>query len=323
MKLIVSTPPYWHVKSSVSKIHFNFILALLPAVIFSIFIFGMHSARVVSLAVLTAVVSEILIQKLFKQEDTLTDGSAFLIGLLFAMLLPPSVPYWLVIIGSFLCIFIGKAVFGGLGSNPLHPALVGWAIIKISWPSFLNYNLTMTNYDLNFSFQYPLSVLKNGGTELISNLNLIDLVLGKQVGGIGSTAVLLLFIGGVYLLIRKIISWEIPLSFAAGVLIMAAVFWAVNDAAYANPLFHLVTGNVMLGIFFLSTDYSSSPFTRWGMIVFGLSCGFLIVILRALSMYPDGVVFAILIMNLFTPIFDKIKSKPKSLRVFHIERGLS
>jgi electron transport complex protein RnfD len=323
MKLIVSTPPHWHGKLNVSKIHFNIILALLPAIIFAVYIFGIHAARVITLAVSVAVISEIVIQKLFKQPDTLMDGSSFLIGLLFAMLLPPSAPYWLVIIGSFLCIFIGKAIFGGLGNNPLNPALLGWAILRISWPSFLNLNLTMAQYDLDFGFQYPLTILKKGGTELISGLNLIDLIMGSQVGGIGSTAILLLFIGGLYLLIRRIIPWEIPLSFAVGVLAVSAIFYSTNDTMYANPLFHLVTGNVMLGLFFLSTDYSSSPFTRWGMIVFGLGCGILTIVLRAWSIYPDSVVFAILIMNLFTPVLDKIKSKPKSFQVFHIERGLS
>ncbi len=321
MKLIVSSPPHWHSKASVSKIYSQLIIALLPALIFAVYTYGMHAVRVITLAVASSVISEMLIQRLFKKAWIITDGSSILIGLLFAMLLPPSVPFWLVILGAFLCIFIGKEIFGGLGSNPLNPVLVGWAILRISWPAYLNFDLASVNYDLGFDFHYPLTLLKSGGAEFTSDFSLLDLLLGKQVSGIGATAVLLLLFGGLFLLFRKIITWEIPASFAAGVLIMSALFWAGNSTA--NPLFHLLTGNVMLGIFFLSTDYSSSPFNRWGKIVFGLGCGFLTVILRVWSIYPDGVIFALLIMNLFTPLLDKLKKKPKSLELFHLERRLS
>jgi electron transport complex protein RnfD len=230
------------------------------------------------------------------------------------------VPFWLVIIGSFLCIAVGKEVFGGLGSNPLNPVLVGWAIIHISWPGYINFNLGAANFDLTFPLHYPLTMLKNGGTELISDFSLIDLFLGKQIGGMGAAAIVFLLLGGIYLLVCKVISWEIPLAFTAGILLMSLVFWLGNGAAYANPLFHLFTGNVMIGMFFLATDFSSSPYNRWGMIIFGLGIGILTVILRAWSVYPDGVIFSILIMNLFTPLIDRINNKPKPLEINYIER---
>jgi electron transport complex protein RnfD len=320
MKLVVSSSPHWHGKLTVNKIHYNFIVALLPAVIFALFNYGMHAARVMALAVATAMIADIIIRFSFRKTVTASDGSAFLIGLLFALILPPSVPFWLVIIGSFLCILIGKEIFGGLGSNPLNPVLVGWAILHISWPGYLNFNLAAANYNLDFPLHYPLTMLKNGGTELISDFTFLDLLLGKQVGGMGAAAILFILIGGIYLLLRKIISWEIPLSFAVGIVVMSFVFWLSNSATYANPLFHLLTGNVMIGMFFLATDYSSSPFNRWGMMVFGLGCGILTVILRAWSVYPDGVLFSILIMNLFTPLLDRIKNKPKPLEIYHMER---
>jgi len=322
MKLIVSSPPHWHKGESVAKIHTQFIIALIPALIFAIFTFGLDAARVISLSVATAMISDIVIRKLFKRPSTVTDGSSILIGLLFAFLLPPSVPYWLVITGSFLCILIGKEIFGGLGCNPLNPVLVGWAITRISWMDYFNLDLASVNYDLGFNFRYPLTLLKKGGTDFVSDFNLADLLLGKQVGGIGSIAVLLLLMGGIFLLLRKVITWEIPVSFAVGVLVMSAVFWLSDSAACANPLFHLFTGNVMLGIFFLATDFSSSPFNRWGMIVFGFGCGFLTIILRVWSNYPDGVIFAILIMSLFTPLLDKIKKKPISLEISRLEKKL-
>lgn len=321
MRLVVSSSPHWHVKLTEGKIHLDFILALIPAVIFAVFTYGVHAARVIALATATAVISEILIRRLFKKEVTITNGSAFLTGLLFALLLPPGVPFWVVITGSFLCIFIGKELFGGLGSSPLNPVLVGWAITQISWSRYFDLNMGAVNYDLGFNFHYPLTMLQKGGAEAIAEFNLLDLLLGKQVGGIGAAAILLLFIGGIYLLLRKRIPWETPVSFAAGVVIMAAIFWLADPTVYANPLFHLFTGNVMIGIFFLSTDYSSSPFRRWGMVAFGLGCGFLTVILRAWSVYPDGVIFAILIMSLFTPLLDKLKSKPKFINISYMEKS--
>jgi electron transport complex protein RnfD len=322
MKLVVSSPPHWHVGLTESRVHLDFILALIPAALFGVWVYGLHAARVIALAVAAAVISEMFLRKLFKRPQTFTDGSAFLIGLVFALILPPSVPYWLVIVGAFLCIFVGKELFGGLGCHPLNPVLVGWAITQISWPGHLNINLAAATYDLGYGFHYPLSMLKKGGTQGIVDLNLVDLFLGKQVAGIGAGAILLVFLGGVYLLLRRRIPWEIPLAFAVGVVIMSAVFWAGNPAAYANPLFHLVTGNIMMGIFFLSTDYSSSPFNRWGMLVFGLGCGFLTIILRAWSIHVHGVPYALLIMSLFTPLLDRIKPRPKPIRLIYMEKRL-
>jgi len=320
MRLIVSTAPHWRQKLTVSEIHTHFIVALLPAVLFSVYMYGIHAARVICLSIFVAVLSEIGIRKLFKKTATVTDGSAFLIGLLFALLLPPSFPYWIVILGSFLCIFIGKEIFGGLGSNPLNPVLVGWAITRISWPSYFNFDLAMVNYDLGFSTNYPLGVLKQGGAEFLDNFDLFDLLLGKQVGGMGAAPIILLLIGGLYLVCRKLIAWEIPFSFLFGVLALSFIFQLADSSLYADPLFHVVTGNIMLGAFFLSTDYASSPFTRWGMLVFGLGCGVLTVIFRVWSVYPDGVVFAILIVSLFTPILDKLRHSPKMMDVFFIDR---
>jgi len=323
MKLVVSSPPHWHVKLTESRIHLDFVLALVPAVILAVFNYGMDAVRVITLAVSAAMISEILIRKLFKKSTTFTDGSAFYIGLLFAMILPASVPYWLVIVGVFLCIFIGKELFGGLGSNPLNPVLVGWAIIKISWPAYLNVNLAAVGYKLDFDFAYPLAVLKKGGISAISDFSFIDLLLGKQSGGMGASAIGLIFIGGIYLLLRKRIPWEIPTAFAVGIVLMAGLFWIISPSTYVNPLFHLITGNVMIGIFFLSTDYSSSPFNRWGMLLFGLGCGFLTILFRVWSINPQVVPFAILIMNLFTPLLDRIKQKPKPIKVIYMEKQLS
>ncbi|MFH1729719.1 MAG: RnfABCDGE type electron transport complex subunit D [Pseudomonadota bacterium] len=321
MKLIVSSSPHWHDGSSIKKIYYNIIIALLPVVAFAIYSFGMHAVRVIALSCASAMLSEVLIRKLFKKDFETDNGFALLTGLLFALILPASMPYWIVIFGAFLCIFTGKEVFGGLGSNPIAPVLVGWAILRISWPEYFNLNFVLAPYDLAYDWQYPLALVKSSGTDSIATYTMMDLFMGKQAGGLGSTNGLLLLIGGAYLIIRKIISWEISLFFLIGTLIMATIYNVMNPSLYANGLFHILTGNLLIGLFFLSTDYGSSPYSKWGLIIFGLGCGMLTVILRAWSSYPDGVVFAIMIMSLFTPLLDKIAPKIKKINVNYLERN--
>jgi len=225
--------------------------------------------------------------------------------------LPASVPLYVVILANFAGIIIGKQCFGGLGANPLNPVLVGWAIVRITktWAGFLDFDLMLVNYEPGFILQYPLAALKAGGTEAVSGHDLTSLFLGQQTGGIGASAVVCLLAGGLYLVLRGLIRWEIPLCFLVGVAVVAAIFRGVDSAAHAGPLFHILTGNVMIGAFFLSTETASSPVNRWGMVIYGLACGSLTVILRVWSVYPDGVVFACLLMNLFVPLLDKLKAK--------------
>ncbi len=319
MKLLVSSSPHWHSGSSEFKINRDFIIGLIPAVIHSLFFFGMHAARVISLCIAIAVISEILIRKMFKKKVDPYNGSAVYLGILFAMLLPPTTPYWIVIIGIFLTVFIGREIFGGAGSNPFSPVLVGMAILELSWPSHLNVNLSSVNYNLGFDCHSPLTALKSAGADYTSKFSLFELGLGNQVGGIGSVAILFIIIGGIYLLARKVIRWEIPLFFAVGVVAMAAIFRAIDPHVFACPWFHLLTGNVMIGMFFLSTDYSSSPYSNPGKIIFGLGCGILTVLFRAMSVHEDGVIYAILIMNLFTPMLDKLVRQPKELKLHILE----
>ena len=315
-EFIVSPAPHLHSGASITKNMYLLILALLPAAIFSISVFGMHAVRVIALSVSSAMASEWAIQRLFKRPVTIDDGSALYIGLLFAMLIPPSVPWWFVVVGAFVTILIGKQLFGGIGTSPLSPVLVGWAILAISWKDYLNFNIAMVNYDLPYSYLYPLAQLKAEGVSAISDIKLMDLFMGNQISGLGAAPVFLILIGGIFLMLRGTINWIIPVSFLAGTFVTAWIFNTMNSEKYAEPLFHILAGNVMIGAFFLATDYSSSPVNKMAMVFFGVGCGIFTVIFRAWSYYPDGVVFAILIMNLLNPLLDKIKpkvpGKPKS-----------
>jgi len=313
LNLTVSPSPHCHSGARITGVSFSFLVALLPAVVLGVYYYGLDAIRVMGASVASAMLAEALIQKLLRKPITIADGSAAVSGLLLALILPASVPLYVVVVANFAGIIIGKQCFGGLGANPLNPTLVGWAIIRITktWAGFLDFDLMLINYDTGFILQYPLAVLKAKGPAALSRFDLVALFLGKQTGGIGASAIICLLLGGLYLVVRGAIRWEIPLCFLLGVVTVSGIFWLADKAAYASPLFHLLTGNVMIGAFFLSTENGSSPVNRWGMVVFGFGCGTFTVILRAWSIYPDGVVFSCLLMSLFVPMLDKLKAKQR------------
>ena len=310
--LVVSYPPHWHCGASIASTMYGFVLALVPATLFGLYLYGMDAARVIALAIVSCVVSEALIQKLFKKPITIADGSAVLAGLLLALILPASAPFWLVMVAGFVCILVGKQVYGGLGSNPFNAVLVGWAAATISWKAQMDFSLVSVNYDLGAAMAYPLGVLSREGAAALGRVPVLDLLVGREMGGIGCTSDLLLAVGGVFLILRGLVSWRIPVFFLMGVGLTSSILWLVDSASYADPLFHLLAGNVMIGAFFLATDYASSPVSRWGMILFGLGCGLLTVLLRAWSVHADGAFFAILLMNMVSPLLDMLPRSRKT-----------
>ena len=308
-KLIVSYAPHWHDGSRISTRNINIMVAALPALIVGILIYGMPALRIITLSVGCAMLAELLTNFVTRKELTIDDGSAAVSGLLLGMLLPASAPWWLVVIGAFVAIIVGKQVFGGIGSNPLNPTLIGFAIIMISWKGHLDFDEALLNYDPGFYMAYPLAALQHFGAAATAKYNLMDLFIGKQSGGIGAVCGLGLLIGGIYLILRGFIRWEISLSFLVGILITAFLFNIANPEKYASPMFHLLTGNVILGAFFLATDDTTSPINFIPMLIFGLGCGIMTVLIRCVGSYYDGVVFAILLMNLINPLIDKIRPK--------------
>jgi electron transport complex protein RnfD len=312
LDLTVSYGPHRHCGSRISRFSYDFFIALAPAALLGIYHYGFDALRVIATSVSSAMIIEALVQKLLRRPVSIADGSAAVSGLLLALILPATVPWYVILVANAVGIAVVKQCFGGLGANILNPALAGWAVIQVTktWAGFLDFDLTLINYDLGFPIAYPLAVLKAKGAGALVAFPLWDLLLGRQTGGIGASGVLLLLIGGLYLVLRGTIRWQIPLFFIVGLAILSGIFWASNPATYANPLFHLFAGNAMIGAFFLSTDHASSPVNRWGMFIYGLGCGLMTGILRVWSVYSDGVVFAILLMSLFTPLVDKLRAKP-------------
>jgi len=284
-------------------------LAALPALVMGFYHYGAQAIGLVALSMSSAIIWEFLMNVLMKRPTTIGDGNAAVIGLLLAMLLPATTPWWAVLVGTFAAVVVGKQIFGGLGCNPLNPSLVALAILLISWESLLDFDTRLVNYDLPFHMAYPLTALKNFGVSVIPNYSLFGLFMGQQSGGIGTAFGLGLIIGGLYLIWRGHIRWEISFSFLAGLFLTALLFNVSDPGSYANPVFHLLTGYTLIGAFFLATEDSSSPVNFIPMIIYGASAGILTVLIRNIGAFEDGVVLAILMLNVANPILDKIRPK--------------
>lgn len=309
-KLFVSShAPYWHSRRSISGRSYQIMLAALPALGMGFYYFGITALGLVALSMSSAMFWELIMNVLMKRPTTIGDGNAAAIGLILAMLLPATTPWWAVLVGTFVAIVVGKQIFGGLGCNPLNPSLVALAILLLSWGNLLDFDTRLVNYDFPFQMAYPLTELKNFGVSVIPDYNLLGLFMGQQSGGVGSTFGLGLIIGGLYLIWRGHIRWEISLSFIAGLLVTALLFYLVDPDNYANPIFHLLTGYTLIGAFFLATEDSSSPVNFIPMLIYGAGAGILTILIRNIGAFEDGVVFAILMFNVANPLLDKIRPK--------------
>ena len=308
-KLIVSHAPFWHSGSRVTERSYHTMLATLPAIIAGIVYYGVPAIAVVSLSVASAMIWELAINKVTKRPITIGDGSAALSGLVLAMLFPATMPWWAVVTGTFLTVVIGKQIFGGIGSNAFNPVALAVAIMMISWKDLFDFNGMLLNYDFSFTAVYPLAAAKNFGTSAIDSFSLDGLLMGRQMGAIGSTFGLGLLIGGIYLMIRGFIRWEISLSFIVGAYLTALLFNIIDPARFAGPGFHILTGYTLIGAFFLATDDSSSPVWFVPMLIYGAAGGVMTILIRNIGAYVDGVILAILVINLIHPLLDKIRPK--------------
>lgn len=274
---------------------------MLPSGVAGVLIFGTRALGMIILGVISAIITEGILQLLTKRKITILDGSAVLTGLLLAYNLPPKVPFWLPLVGSFVAIAIGKQVFGGLGQNIFNPALVGRVFLMASWPKYMTIFTPPLNYDA-IATATPLALMKEG--KILENISYLDLFLGKRSGCIGEVCILALLLGAVFLLLKGYISWHIPASFIFTTALLTYIF-GQKGLFSGDGLFHILSGGLTLGAFFMATDYVTSPLTRKGQIIFGIGCGLLTAIIRLWGGYPEGVSYAILMMNAATPIIDR------------------
>jgi electron transport complex protein RnfD len=306
-KLIVSHAPFWHNGSRITHRNYHIMLATLPTVLAGIYYYGIPVFGVLCLSVSTAMFWELAINRVSKQPVTIGDGNAALIGLLIAMLFPATMPWWAVITGTFIAVLIGKQIFGGIGSNAFNPVALAVAIMMISWQDLFNFDGMLLNYDFDFAAVYPLAVAKHFGSGSLETLGLNDLLMGRQIGGIGATFGLGLIIGGIYLMLRGFIRWEISLTFLAGVYITALLFNLIDPERFVSPGIHILSGYTLIGAFFLATEDSSSPVNTVPMLIYGIVGGIMTVLIRNIGAYIDGVILAILVINLVNPLLDKIR----------------
>ena len=299
--LLVSGSPHIHKETSISRVMWAVVISLVPAGIAGVIIFGWSALWVTLTAVVAAVLTELIFGILTKKKITILDGSAVITGILLAFNLPPNVPLWLPIIGAVFSIAIGKQVFGGLGQNIFNPALVGRVFLMASWPKY------MTTFTLPFNCDAitsatPLAILKEG--KAAGHIPYLDLFLGKHGGCIGEVCILALLIGAAYLLIKGYISWHIPVTYIFTTAAFTYIFGAVQ-LFHGDWLFHVLSGGLILGAFFMATDYVATPLTAKGQLIFGVGCGLLTGVIRIWGGYPEGVSYAILMMNAATPFIDR------------------
>lgn len=307
-KLIVSPAPHIHSKDSVNGSMKNVVIALIPALLVSFYYFGLGALMVSLISIISCVGFEYLIQKfILNKKPSISDGSAMLTGLLLAFNLPSNLPWWIIILGAFVAIAIAKITFGGLGNNIFNPALVGRVFLLISYPA------QMTTWPVAhpLSTQYmdastgatTLSLINEGALEKLPNY--VDMLIGNMSGSLGEVSALALLIGFVYLLATRTITWHIPVSIIVTVLVFTGILHLVNPELYINPVYHLLCGGLMLGAIYMATDYVTSPMHAKSQIIYGIGIGIITVVIRIWGAYPEGVSFAIILMNAVTPLLNR------------------
>jgi electron transport complex protein RnfD len=310
----VSGSPHVHGNESTSKIMYGVVVAMFPAALVSVYYFGLDAIRVLLLAVVACMFFEWVIQKyLIKGPFTLNDGSALVTGVLLAFNVPTNLPAWMIIIGALVAIGMAKMSFGGLGKNIFNPALVARVFLLISFPVQMTswpkpVPITEGFVDV-ITGPTPLAIVKEGldagksMSELQAGLpTYTEYLIGQMGGSLGEVSAIALILGGLYMIWKKIITWEIPTSILVTVFAFSGILWLIDPVYNPDPFFHLITGGLMLGAIYMATDMVSSPMTRTGQLVYGFGIGLLTIIIRVWGAYPEGVSFAILVMNAAAPL---------------------
>ncbi|NLC49675.1 MAG: RnfABCDGE type electron transport complex subunit D [Bacteroidales bacterium] len=309
-KLVVSPSPHVHSGDTISKNMYGVLIALVPAFIVSLYVFGLDALILTAFSVLFCVITEYGVQRfMFKKEPTISDGSAIITGVLLAFNVPSNLPLWILAIGAIAAIGIGKMSFGGLGNNIFNPALLGRVFLLISFPA------QMTSWPLPSTIEAidgvtAATVLENIKYNPSALPSISDMFFGLESGSIGEMSVMALLLGLLYMLWKKIITWHIPISILLTVAIFAGGVYLIDPSPANNPLIHLLSGGLMLGAVFMATDYATSPLTHKGMIIYGVGIGVVTMCIRLWGSYPEGVSFAILLMNGLTPLINNYV-KPK------------
>lgn len=308
-KPLVSPNPHIHAAVSTMTLMRDVVIALLPAVVVSVLFYGWHELLVLAVSVISCVGLEYLITRfLLHRPSTVGDLSAVVTGILLALNLPSNIPWWIVFIGAVVAIGIVKMTFGGIGQNLFNPAIAARVFLLISFPA------QMTDWTATAGFIHPtdaisgatlLGLFNEGGVQAVSGMDYLNTMFFNIGGSAGEISALAMLVGFIYLLCRRVIKPWITLSIWCTVAAFSLIFWLVDPSTYTDPLFNLLTGGVLLGSIFMATDYVTSPMCNWGGVVFGVGIGLITMLIRFFGAYPEGVSFAILIMNAFVPLINR------------------
>ena len=291
MSLILSSVPHVRSKDNTQRLMLNVIISLLPCVATGIWYFGWRAALVICVSVLSAVAAEFIWQKLAHKKIRVYDLSAVVTGLLIGLIVPPSAPWWMLVIGSFFAIMVVKQLFGGIGDNFLNPALAARAVLLASWPALMTSGYNVGKFDA-----------VSGATPLLSGASVSDLLLGNVTGAVGETCKIAILLGFVWLLFTRTIRWEIPVISLASACVLG---WALGY----DPLTTVLSGGLLFGAVYMATDYVTTPMTQFARILYSVGIGVIVVLIRKFGSYPEGVSYAILLMNIAAPLFDRIPAQ--------------
>jgi len=316
--MTVSSPPHIYGTDTIAARMRDVLIALAPAFCMALYHYGVQAFYTTAIAVISALFAEYLYQRVMNKPVTVNDYSAAITGVLLAFNLPPNVPFWIPVIGSIFAIIVVKQLFGGLGSNFINPALAARALLLASFPVYMTswtFSQVAITERMLMSEGSPLNAVTSATYLAIVKRNpaafspeisdYMALLFGKVGGCLGETSAVALIIGGIYLLVRRIINWRIPAFYIGSFVLFAWIFGRTGFFTWHNILFEVLNGGLLMGAFFMATDYATSPITPNGKVVFAVGCGFLTVIIRFFGGYPEGVSYAIIIMNLFVPLIEK------------------
>jgi len=309
--LDVAVGPHYRLGTGLAEIYQRWVMALLPAMAGSFFILGPSVLRVYGLCVVFSVLFDLIAEKLAPSRDLTSNWSSVSLGLLLAFMLPLNAPWWLIMVGTFLMIIIGKKLFGGVGAYPVQPAVLAVAILQLSWPQRMDYTAALKDLDWSISVIEPLRLVKSIGAVGADSYPWYNLLFGHQVAGTGNGMVFFLLFSGLLLLLMREIKWQAPVGFMLGLLATAGLLHFFDPAAFASPLFYLLSGGTVFMGLFLITDHTNTPVNKTPMLLYGILAGVLLILIRAFSKHIDGVVYAVLLVNLCAPLLDMIKPKPK------------
>ena len=309
--LDVAVGPHYRLGTGLAMIYQRWVVALMPAMVASIWYFGAASLRVFGLTVCFAVVIDALAEKVAPSRDITSNWSSVSLALLLAFMLPLNAPWWLILIGCLVMIVVGKKFFGGVGAYPVQPALLAVAVLHLSWPARMDHTGALKDLDWSVTMIEPLRLLKSLGVSAESHYHWLDLLLGHQVAGNGEAMVLFLLLGGCFLLALREIQWQLPVGFLVGLLTTATLLHLLAPDQFATPIFYLLSGGTVFMGLFLLTDHTTSPVNTLPALLYGILAGVLLMLIRGYSKHVDGIVYAVLLANLCAPLLDMITPRVK------------